>query len=64
MRKITEKMAGDIEAKIEWEGLDYYLTEYAWDDLEGTEAEEALRRYLDSRNELLGILADHGIDVG
>lgn len=62
-REIDEELVSSIEAKIEWEGMDDYFINYAWDDLEGTEAEQALRNYLDARTELLSILSDAGVDV-
>lgn len=63
VRELTEEDVESINDKIEWEGLDYYLTEYAEEDFKDTDLEAPLAGYLLQYRALVGAMRALEIDV-
>lgn len=62
--ELSEELKERIEAKLEWEGLDEYLTGgWAEEDFEGTILASLLRAYIDARDELLATMSDLGVET-
>ena len=63
MKTLTDEDKVDILAKMDCEGFDYYLENYAKDDFAGTILEPELKEFLAARKKLSDALVKAGIDI-
>lgn len=63
MKNISKGRIENILAKIDNEGFDYYMTDYAHSDFGGTILEPVLNEFLESRKKLQKALVDAGIGI-
>lgn len=63
MKKLTDEQVEKINAKIEYEGFEYWLSEYAYEHLEGSDLEIVLEDYKTARRSLERVLVSAGIDI-